>query len=360
MPTNPLSIEQLASIPPKDKPLPSNLKKDDKKVRNTPLENSLQQFIISGELILITVLKDAAKTDDQDRIAKALVNLFELNHKSKSLVQRVIYDEINVETSEGEGVLFRTNSIASKILKSYSFIVGQAYLRNTLYNVVNELCSNDIRVEVDPARLKEGEDIDSNAERLVEFTSKFVDAICNSLENCPERMKSVCYFLRSTTEKKYPSAVNKVIGGFIFLRFFCPGVVSPENYGIVEKVPPINARRSLVLIAKNIQNMANEVQFSKGQKEPYMERFLPYLIEAHPKMTQFFKLLGSEEIPESRPRSVDVPNSVRDGSLDYLSKILVEYYEKDNLKQQYLNKGGEATWGKLYEILSQLAAQQKN
>jgi len=144
------------------------------------------------------------------------------------------------------------------------------------------------------------------------------------------------------------------------LRFFCPGVVSPENYGIVEKVPPTNARRSLVLIAKNIQNMANEVQFSKGQKEPYMERFLPYLIGAHPKMTEYFKLLGSEEIPESRPRSVDVPNTVRDESLDYLSKILGQYYEKDNLKQQYLAKGDQASWDKLDDILKEIVVQHKN
>jgi len=67
-----------------------------------------------------------------------------------------------------------------------------------------------------------------------------------------------------------------------------------------------------------------------------------------------------KKIPESRPRSVDVPNTVRDESLDYLSKILVQYYEKDNLKQQYLAKGDQASWDKLDEILKEIVVQHKN
>jgi len=251
---------------------------------------------------------------------------------------------------------FRTNSIASKILKSYSFIVGQSYLRNTLYEVINEICTNYLRSEVDPMRIKESDDVDANAQKLSEYTTKILDAIVNSHENCPERMKSVCYFLRVATEKKYPTAVNRVLGGFIFLRFFCPAIVAPENYAIVEKVPPLNARRSLVLIAKNLQNMANEIHNVKGQKEPYMERFIPYLVETSPKMSQYFKALAEEEIPESRPRSIDVPNSIRDESMDYLGKILCEYCERDGFKQQYLAKGSEASWNKLVDILKQIAA----
>ena len=40
--------------------------------------------------------------------------------------------------------------------------------------------------------------------------------------------------IRHVVGEKFAENVNTTIGGFIFLRFFCPAISSPEAYGILE------------------------------------------------------------------------------------------------------------------------------
>lgn len=58
------------------------------------------------------------------------------------------------------------------------------------------------------------------------------------------------------------------VSGFLFLRFFVPAILGPKLFGL--KVGNIDARssRTLTLMSKTIQNLANCCEF--GQKEPFM------------------------------------------------------------------------------------------
>lgn len=40
--------------------------------------------------------------------------------------------------------------------------------------------------------------------------------------------------IEKAVKARYPENVRTTIGGFIFLRFFCPAVSSPEAYGILD------------------------------------------------------------------------------------------------------------------------------
>ena len=89
--------------------------------------------------------------------------------------------------------------------------------------------------------------------------------------------------LRSMVAKKFPDSQVKAVGAFLFLRFLCPSIFSPDGFGLVSGIwlpvwgninqlllesPNEKARRALVLTAKVLQNTANGVQF--GGKEQYM------------------------------------------------------------------------------------------
>lgn len=61
-----------------------------------------------------------------------------------------------------------------------------------------------------------------------------------------------------------------VVGSFLFLRFICPCIVSPENFGLIkEGRVSRDISRGLILVAKILQNVANEVQ--SFDKEEYLQ-----------------------------------------------------------------------------------------
>jgi hypothetical protein len=104
---------------------------------------------------------------------------------------------------------------------------------------------------------------------------------------------------------KYPSedSWREAVCGFIFLRFFCSALVTPEEYGLAgmlqlfyisrrtkisaetDFVPP-QMRRRLILIAKVIQNLASGVRF--GTKEQYLQDMNAFLDQGTPAVHQFY------------------------------------------------------------------------
>lgn len=58
-----------------------------------------------------------------------------------------------------------------------------------------------------------------------------------------------------------------MIGGFFFLRFINPAIVSPQAYMLIDSAPGKFPKRTLTLIAKLLQNVANKPTYAK---EEYM------------------------------------------------------------------------------------------
>lgn len=159
-------------------------------------------------------------------------------------------------------------------------------------------------MEVDPAKLEQQgpdaiKDIYANMKRLLSATKLVLSSVVSSMSKCPIGLKKLAYIIQRQVENKFRSKAGSpvspqdpnmssksltfvdgaspistntsrhvAVSGFIFLRFICPAIVSPDSYGIVNH--PLNAtqRRTLILISKVLQNLANGVKF--GSKESYM------------------------------------------------------------------------------------------
>ena len=71
----------------------------------------------------------------------------------------------------------------------------------------------------------------------------------------------------------------------MFLRFFCPAILAPDKFGVVNDPLEPAVRKNLTMVAKVIQNVSNGVEF--GVKEPHMVVMNPVIKYYMEKLAKF-------------------------------------------------------------------------
>jgi len=181
---------------------------------------------------------------------------------------------------QGEAnLLFRGNSLLTQALDFHMRRLGKEYLEEVLsekilkINVLNPDC------EVDPSRISHGDDINKNWPLLIELTTDVWESIANSANRCSPEIRQVLKYIRAVAEDRYGDFLRTVaytsVSGFLFLRFFCPALLNPKLFGLLRDHPLPKAQRTLTLIAKSLQALANLSTF--GQKELWMEPMNKFL-----------------------------------------------------------------------------------
>mmetsp|Transcript_13750 Transcript_13750/g.39113 ORF Transcript_13750/g.39113 Transcript_13750/m.39113 type:complete len:661 (-) Transcript_13750:66-2048(-) len=259
-------------------------------------------------MAVVNALAESIPINECDELGEAAVLIYESHGKVMQLLKKLIHDE--VEQSEDPATLFRGNCIASKFMKAYSKLIGIPYLADTLQDLIDQVLANVGSYEVDPRKLEEGQNMDENWVRLMEAGQNCLDAITESLDACPMEFRELSLYLLEEVQKKYPDYKNAVtfVGGFIFLRFFCPAMVAPEGYRLVDDVPSLAERRGLILVSKGIQNLSNGVQF--GAKEAFMMPMNEFIIRNLHQTRQFLEQVAS--LPEADPIGEEARDALRE------------------------------------------------
>ncbi|CAB4004632.1 Ras GTPase-activating 1, partial, partial [Paramuricea clavata] len=78
---------------------------------------------------------------------------------------------------------------------------------------------------------------------------------------------------------------------FLFLRCFCPAIMNPRICNMMSDTPSPMASRTLTMVAKCLQNLANLIEF--GAKEPYMIPLNPFIQKNKPRLVKFIDNLSS-------------------------------------------------------------------
>ncbi|KAG1454113.1 hypothetical protein G6F56_007402 [Rhizopus delemar] len=219
------------------------------------------------------------------------------------------------ETTTEFSSLLRANTPVSRMMTTYTRRgPGQSYLKSVLSDKINVLLEHkDINLQINPLKVYEemvenesgdlpksvtAEVAASNPavqsmiqprlEKLIEIAEELLRTIISSLNQIPYGIRWICKQIRSLTKRKYPEAsehaISSLIGGFFFLRFVNPAIVTPQAYMLVDRIPGPNTRITLTLLAKMIQNLANKPSYSK---EAYMIPTNPF-VETNKKRTNQF------------------------------------------------------------------------
>lgn len=87
---------------------------------------------------------------------------------------------------------------------------------------------------------------------------KLVTTLEDSLPFIPRDFRELCHTIAEAADSRYlgKNASVNAISAFFFLRFICPTLVSPESDGLVDHPPSREVRRTLLVLAKMVQNLA--------------------------------------------------------------------------------------------------------
>lgn len=96
---------------------------------------------------------------------------------------------------------------------------------------------------------------------LMEIAESFLSTIISSTSAVPYGIRWICKQIRSLTKRKSPNAsdfaVCSMIGGFFFLRFINPAIVTPRAYMLMDSVPSKHPRRTLTLVCMQYPRVEN-------------------------------------------------------------------------------------------------------
>jgi hypothetical protein len=181
---------------------------------------------------------------------------------------------------QGEAnLLFRGNSLLTQALDFHMRRLGKEYLEEVLSEKITEINALNPDCEVDPSRISNTEDVNKNWSLLISLTTDVWESISGSATRCPAELRQILKYIRAVAEDRYGDFLRTVaytsVSGFLFLRFFCPALLNQKIFGLLRDHPQPKAQRTLTLIAKSLQALANLSNF--GQKEAWMEpmnRFL--------------------------------------------------------------------------------------
>ena len=218
--------------------------------------------------------------------------------------------------------LLRQNTPVSRMMTTYTRRgPGQSYLKTVLADKINDLVKlHDVDLEINPLKVYESmvkqieEDtgslpddlpksvtaevaaenkqvqaiIEPRLKMLSDIANSFLTTIIEGLEEVPYGIRWICKQIRSLSRRKYPDAQDQtictLIGGFFFLRFINPAIVTPRSYMLIDETPSEKPRRTLTLIAKMLQNLANKPSYSK---EPYMAKLQPFIHDNKDRVNKF-------------------------------------------------------------------------
>ncbi|KAF9190279.1 hypothetical protein BGZ50_000310 [Haplosporangium sp. Z 11] len=250
-----------------------------------PIENyaDLLEIIVNFQENNV-LSKLAERVTDLEGFARNVLRILEGKGLAVVWINSLVDEEIAETSPMGLNTLFRANTLLTKALEAYMRLVGTEYLDDTLGDILRDICKNKVACEVDPCRLEKNDDIKVQRRILMAHTRTCWRAVTESVDKFPKELLLVFSHLQQRLIEKFSDrgssdevgpeskSVNLVrytgVSGFVFLRLICPAILSPRLFYIVREHPEARAHRTLTLIAKSLQGLANLVNF--GAKELWM------------------------------------------------------------------------------------------
>uniref|UniRef100_A0A8C6WQK2 RAS p21 protein activator 3 n=1 Tax=Neogobius melanostomus TaxID=47308 RepID=A0A8C6WQK2_9GOBI len=226
---------------------------------------------------------------EKQEAAIPLVRLFLHYGKIVPFISAIAHAEVN--RTQDPNTIFRGNSLTSKCIDETMKLAGMHYLQVTLKPIIDEICADHKPCEIDPVKLKESENLDTNRENLRQYVDRIFNVITTSGVRCPTVMCDIFFSLRESAATRFQVDQDvryTAVSSFIFLRFFAPAILSPNlfqlrpHHPVSSTLPTTNANFKESYMAAfydyfNEQKYADAVKnvstYSQGRNRFGMKNF---------------------------------------------------------------------------------------
>ncbi|KAJ2927130.1 hypothetical protein H1R20_g9961, partial [Candolleomyces eurysporus] len=236
-----------------------------------------------------------------------------------------------LESAGSHQTLFRGNTVLTKIMELSMTWYGKTFLDASIGSVLRRLCAEKVAIEVDPMRSRKGgKDLERNVDVLIYWSQEFWNQIYSVRNECPNELRRLFQTIRTLVEQRtkaekgsteHRDLPKQTVSAFCFLRFIVPAILHPHLFGLYPGLPPEPVQRSLTLIAKVIQSLAN--LNASSQKESFMAGVKDFLANSLPAMQDYIAAVSSpldDPYPSNpvaamaRHNRLNIVNSLRERS----------------------------------------------
>lgn len=231
------------------------------------LANMISNLLEAHDYNLISTLNKLFIGKEAEDIVFSLLRFYEKQGKALNF----IYHLIDVEIAKcGDHIqLFRGEEFPSRTIRIFTRLQGVEYVHECLGPIIHRLMETDTLCEVN-----EDEPPTEQMKFLItNLCQQFIDAIIANRSKLPQDFYKLSnYLVKQATNKFGTACAKSVISGFMFLRFFCPCITSPAQFGF--KPPSKNVNTSLLLVGKVVQTIANGTVAFRDENLKFLDSFL--------------------------------------------------------------------------------------
>ena len=285
--------------------------KEEETLTNIERTKIIEILLLDPQQRLMLHLASLSSSSCKPNEMEALIDFFKQHPRVlNQLLQTVIM--IEVEQSRNDTSLFRSNSVGVKFLSAFALSVGRTYLFDILSPAIEKVLAVNRSLEVNPARMQnetqlKAMEILENDEGNIEALQKLMDVdmsvdtveknrkelltlvdddfLASIFENkleMPHVLRRTYTFLRECVRQRYPKSANMALGGFLFLRFFCPVIVAPHLL-FKQKANNIGKYGNAIVIEGSTMNENNSSSLSskdgkiRPKRNAHMRGSIPIL-----------------------------------------------------------------------------------